>query len=167
MASSLLEQLRTVVDKGAAAERELYHIGESTTQTAQLAYSLNCIWLYAQTTTPTREVLSAALPPVPDGTPETTVRTLEYIRRTLIIIRSLVSEKIEEAFRANTDLQAFQTLLGEAIAQPNPPPAIGQLEEAEVEEIVQDFVPSVIRPLVQEKQETRKGKKQRRPWMLT
>lgn len=165
--ATLIDQLRTVVEKGTAAERDLNQIGEATTQTAQLAYSLNCIWLYAQGGDPKREDLEKALPPLPDGSPETTKQTLDYIRRTLIIIRSLVSEKIESTFKAERDLASFQSILGDALAPQPEQGTIEQLDEDDIEEIVRDVVPAPIRPQVPERPKERKTARKARPWLLT
>lgn len=143
---SLVDQVRLAVEKGAEAERRLSNVGHSLAQTAQVAYSLNCIWLYAKSdTVPSKEVLAQALPPLHDGTPEATERTVEYVRKTLIVVRGLVSEKIEDAFRANKDLSDVKAVLGEAIAVPEFA-RVEQLNDQEVEEIVDEMVPMAIRP---------------------
>lgn len=166
--ASILEQLRGVVEEGAKDKRDLHQVGELASQTAQLAYSLNCIWLYAQPDPPSRETLTNALPPVPDGTSDTTKESLEYIRRTLIIMRSLVSEKIEEAVRVQTDMSQFRAILGEAANRPQPQVGVEPIEAEEVEEIVREVVPMVIRPALEDKPRSpgRKARKNR-PWVLT
>lgn len=162
--SSLIDQLKTTIERGAIAERKLGDIGLSIAQTAQVAYSINCIWLYAQETTPSRETLSRALPPAPDGTPETTERTIEYIRKTMLVIRSFVSEKVEEAFKAQADLTQVQTILGAALETPLEPRIIEQLDNEEVEEIIQEVVPEVIKPKAAK---LSSPKRKPRPWLLT
>lgn len=164
--ANLIDQLRTTIEKGAAAERKLGDIGFSVAQTAQVAYSINCIWLYAQETTPSRETLSRALPPTPDGTPEATERTIEYIRKTMLVIRSFVSEKVEEAFKAQADLTQVQTILGTALETPMEPRVIEQLDTEEVEDLVQEVVPDVIKPKPKSERTT-PTKRRPRPWLLT
>jgi len=162
--ANLIDQLRTTVERGATAERKLEDIGFSVAQTAQVAYSINCIWLYAQETTPSKETLTRALPPTPDGTPETTERTIEYIRKTMLVVRSLVSEKIEEALKAQADLTQVQTILGTTSTAPAEPRLVEQIEEEEVEDLVQEIVPDAIRPKTDKKSTPRR---KLRPWLLT
>lgn len=163
--ATLIDQLKVTIEKGATAERKLGDIGFSVAQTAQVAYSINCIWLYAQETTPSRETLTRALPPTPDGTPEATEKTIEYIRKTMLVIRSFVSEKVEEAFKAQADLTQVQTILGATLETPIEPRVIEQLDSEEVEEIVQEVVPEVIKPKAEGKASSPKRKP--RPWLLT
>jgi hypothetical protein len=167
--ANLLDQLRTVVNEGVEARGRLTRLSQAVAQTSQIAYSINCIALHVNNGNPTRETLRQALPPVYDGTSESTERTVEYIRRTMIAVRSLLSEKMEEAFRAQSDLTQVHRIIGDMSSGSEPLPAIEQLDDDDVEEIVQTMVPLSVRPEPTTKGEKKdkKPRKIQRPWLLT
>lgn len=192
--ASLIDQVRAAMERGVAAEQSLHCVGQTVAQIAQVAYSLNCIWLYSTTGgPPSADTLQKTLPPAHDGTVETTLKALEYTRKTMLVVRSLVSEKIESTVKAKQDLSAIEGLIAgfgsTEIAEPSS--VIKQLDSDEVDDVIEAVVPRSLRPTTPAthagsqgepcsdsadrpanaaaivKKSKVKGKKPARPWLFT
>jgi len=168
--SAILDQLKLALEKGERAERQNKVLVDKVTQISQLAYTVNCIWLYSQDTEPSQDTLRKALPPLV-STEEGSIETaLEYSRKTFIVVRSLLTGKIADLAKAEADLQSIQNTIAGVLANDQGPQtsSIPAIEEAEIEEIVDEVVPQ---PLTRRPKKD-KGKavarvKTTRPWILT
>lgn len=174
---SLLSQLKQVLDREEGERRDLEDIGRVSVELAQMSYALNCIWMYshAEVAPPSRETLRKALPRAHDGSVDATKRNLEYIRKTLTVVRGLVSEKIIESVELKSKYNGIEDMLAmfdDAPLKMDAP----QLEEEDIEEVVEEVVPRVCQAPKQEGEDAerkivkgkgRETKRAKLPWIFT
>jgi len=165
----MLDQLKDMMDKGSAAEQLTTELSRVSTELSQIAYTINCIWAYTQSSNPTKETLAALAPPMV-AHPAQSKDALEYVRKTLIAARSLVTEKINDLATRDGEIKAAQTMMAQFFEQSGGYKAIEPLQPDEISDLAEEFAPVSLRPKSDKPKHSDnaiKSRKVRRPYMWT
>lgn len=175
----LLKQVKDTVERCQASEEALVKVSARVTEVSQLAYTVNCIWLYARGAKPTKTDLEKALPPIVHNDPKEIEAGLEYIRKSFLVARSLLSEKITELEETRGEVLTATHAMAGFLSTPVKSHRIAEITEDDVEGIAEEVVPLVLKeepddgkvpkdPTALEKKRAKGAKvKASRPWMFT
>lgn len=168
---SIVTQVQAMARANEAMKVELREAKVKVSQLADISYTMACICLFSRGGPPADDVLQKALPP--RGTDKDTYleEASEYIRKAMILTRSVLTEKINDHSALSAACQEAERLMTTAFNTPLPLEGLAApLTLPEVEDIVQEFVPLSINPrgnARDNEKEERKKRPHRRPWLLT
>lgn len=176
---ALPRQIQEVVARCNEGEDTVRLTAQKVAEASQLAYTVNCLWLYSTQGSPSKETLTKALPPPVSASRKDIESGLEYIRKSLIVARSLLSEKMVELAEVKAGTDNMVAGLASFLAAPLPAIESNPIKAEEIEDITEALVPMEIDPKrkkerLEAKQEGRElvrkktdKVRQSRPWIFT